>query len=79
MLRECSPPRKHIRNRLSVQCTLRQEARYSVLWLDSEDVKESALTHTIQVTMNNRKSMHYGVLCYPAVVMISATHSSATR
>ena len=37
MLRECSPPRKRIRNRLSERRGLHREARYSVLRLDKND------------------------------------------
>jgi hypothetical protein len=40
MLLEYSPSRKHIRNQLSAQCNLHQEARYSVIWLDREDARD---------------------------------------
>ena len=68
MPREYSPPRKHIRNRLSAQCNLHREAHYSVLWLDEEDAKGLfVLMHAVQVTMDDGKRMHCGGLFFSSL------------
>ena len=77
MLPKYLPSRKRIRNRLSTQYNLHREAHCSVLCLDENNTGVAAVTHTVQVTMDDWKRMHCGgVILYEPLVVITVTHGS---
>ena len=53
---------KQVQSRLNAQCSLHQEAHYSILPLGKKVTDSVNLTHRVQVTVDDRKRVHCDAL-----------------